>query len=96
MGGFRALDLERLTPGRFCAVGGHSAALWSRAGETAPGAFDDAADFARHDVIGSASRRSPYDVPVWLDVGTDDPFRAADTQLATELRADGARVSFHV
>lgn len=96
MGGFGALDLARLSPARFCAVGGHSAALWARPGDTADGAFDNAADFARHDVIGSARRRSPYDVPVWLDVGTDDPFRAADTQLATELRAHGARVSFQV
>ena len=96
MGGFGALDLARLSPARFCAVGGHSAALWARAGDTAAGAFDDAADFARHDVIGAARLRSPYDVPVWLDVGTVDPFRAADTQLATELKAHGARVSFHV
>jgi S-formylglutathione hydrolase FrmB len=96
MGGFGALDLARLAPGRFCAVGGHSAALWARAGDTAAGAFDDAGDFARHDVIGSAGRRSPFEVPVWLDVGTDDPFRTADTQLASELRAHGARVSFHV
>src|SRR5438105_3207090 len=28
MGGFGALDLARLWPHRFCAVGGHSAALW--------------------------------------------------------------------
>ena len=28
MGGFGALDLARLHPARFCAVGGHSPALW--------------------------------------------------------------------
>jgi S-formylglutathione hydrolase FrmB len=28
MGGFGAYDLARLDPGRFCAVGGHSAAIW--------------------------------------------------------------------
>ena len=43
MGGFGALDIARLHPHRFCAVGAHSPALWQTAGETAPGAFDDAA-----------------------------------------------------
>jgi S-formylglutathione hydrolase FrmB len=96
MGGFGALDLGRLAPRRFCAVGGHSAALWFRGGDTPQGAFDDAEDFARHDVIAAARSRSPYRSPVWIDVGTADPFRAADTALARELRADGARVTFHV
>ena len=97
MGGFGALDLARLHPGRFCAVGGHSAALWAQAGDTAPGAFDSAADFAHHDVIRAAAGRDPYGAtPVWLDVGTEDPFRAADTRLAGELRGRGGAVSFHV
>jgi len=33
MGGFGAYDLALLHPGRFCAVGGHSAALWFEGGE---------------------------------------------------------------
>ncbi len=95
MGGFGALDLARLRPGRFCAVGGHSAALWSSAGQTASGAFDDAADFARHDVIGAARRGNPYGrTPVFLDVGRDDGFRFADEELAQALRSHGARVTF--
>jgi S-formylglutathione hydrolase FrmB len=74
MGGFGALDLARLAPGRFCAAGGHSAALWLAASETAPGAFDNAQDFARHDLYGAASRGNPYGTtPVWLDVGSADP-----------------------
>ena len=97
MGGFGALDIARLHPGRFCAIGGHSAALWQYGGRTAPGAFDDAEDFARHDVVAAASRSNPYGgTPVWLDVGTDDPFRAADTALAQELRSHRARVALHV
>lgn len=96
MGGFGALDLARLAPHRFCAVGGHSAALYFRGANTPDGAFDDLADFQRHDLLGFAGGRSPYRVPVWLDVGTDDPFRQADTDLANELRADGAKVTFHV
>jgi S-formylglutathione hydrolase FrmB len=86
MGGFGALDLARLHPRRFCAVGGHSAALWRSGGETAAGAFDDAADFARHDVVNSPF---PFRGPVWLDVGAADPFRAADTAFA---RVHGLRL----
>jgi len=40
MGGFGALDLARIAPRRFCAVGGHSAALWFQGGDTPAGAFD--------------------------------------------------------
>jgi enterochelin esterase-like enzyme len=97
MGGFGALDIARLHPTRFCAVGAHSAALWVSGGDSAAGAFDDAQDFARHDVIGAARSSDPYrGMAVWIDVGTDDPFRAADSLLARELRADGQRVSAHV
>jgi S-formylglutathione hydrolase FrmB len=97
MGGFGALNLARLDPHRFCAVGGHSAALWASGGETAAGAFDDAEDFARNDVIGSARHRDPYrGTAVWIDVGTEDPFRVADTRLAGELRHAGHPVQFHV
>ncbi|HTA06081.1 MAG TPA: alpha/beta hydrolase-fold protein [Solirubrobacteraceae bacterium] len=98
MGGFGAYDIARRSPSRFCAVGGHSAALWATGGETAPGAFDDAEDFARHDVIAEAeAAQSPYaGKALWLDVGTDDPFRTADTRLAHALREKGETVSFHV
>ena len=60
------------------------------------GAFDDAADFARNDVIAFAARRSLTHAPVWIDVGTKDPFRQVDTVLVGELRADGERVRFKV
>jgi enterochelin esterase-like enzyme len=96
MGGFGALDLARLWPGHFCAVGGHSAALWFRGADTPAGAYDDAADFERHDVLEAARSHSPYRAPVWIDVGTEDPFLQADTALAHELRGDGALVAFHV
>ena len=96
MGGFGALDLARLAPGRFCAVGAHPAALWTSGGETPAGAFDDAEDFARHDLIGLARTQTLTNAPVWIDVGRDDPFAQADTTLAEELRARGERVSFHL
>jgi S-formylglutathione hydrolase FrmB len=88
MGGFGAFDLARQRPRRFCAVGGHSPALWLRAGDTAPGAFDDAADFARNDVVGLARSRgrAPWGrARLWLDGGTADPFRAGGDALAAAL-----------
>jgi enterochelin esterase-like enzyme len=96
MGGFGALDLARLAPTRFCAVGAHSAALWFRGADTPAGAFDDAQDFARHDLLRFAQTRTLYRVPVWIDVGRDDPFLRADTMLARELRARGASVRLAV
>jgi enterochelin esterase-like enzyme len=79
--------IPEVHPGRFCAVGGHSPALWRTAGETAPGAFDDAEDFARHDVIGAA-RANPDafgEEPLWLDAGDEDPFRPGDDAMAAAL-----------
>ena len=94
MGGFGALDLARLHPGRFCAAGGHAPALWETGGETPAGAFDDAEDFARHDVIGAARRGWPFgSTRIWIDVGRNDPFRRANTALA---RALGPRAHFTV
>jgi S-formylglutathione hydrolase FrmB len=97
MGGFGALDIARLDRGRFCAVGGHSAALWTSAGLTAPGAFDDAADFSRHDVIGAARRSAtPLGrVPIRIDMGYADPFRSADEAFVSALRRDGSNVQLH-
>ena len=83
MGGFGAYDIARRNPDRFCAVGGHSPALWRTGGETAPGAFDDAEDFARHDVIAKADDLD--DVPVWLDAGDKDPFRPGDEAFAAAV-----------
>ena len=60
MGGFGALDLARLNRGRFCAVAGHSPAIWTTARETTEGAFDNAEDFARHDVVTAASSRASW------------------------------------
>ena len=94
MGGYGALHLASLAPRRFCAVGGHSAALWTSPGATAPGAFDDAEDYARNDVFtrAPAFRR----LPVWIDGGTRDPFRDADRAFVAALRRAGARVVYHL
>lgn len=84
MGGFGAFDLALHNPGRFCAVGGHSPAIWRQAGETAPGAFDDAADFGRHDVVALARAPRPA-AALWLDSGDGDPFLSGDRALAASL-----------
>ncbi len=88
MGGFGAYDIARLRPDRFCAVGGHSAALWLSGGDSAAGAFDDAGDFARHDVIAVARVRGQAawgTARLWLDGGTEDPFREGGEALASAL-----------
>ncbi len=96
MGGFGALDLGRLAPKRFCAVGGHSPAVFERGSDGAAYAFGGEADFAKHDLLTLARHRSPYGSAVWIDVGDRDDLRPAVGRLARELRADSAKVSFHV
>jgi Putative esterase len=83
MGGFGAFDLARFR--RFCAVGGHSAAMWRSGGETPAGAFDDAEDFARNDVLGFSRPRVYGRARIWIDVGRSDPFHDADVELARRL-----------
>jgi S-formylglutathione hydrolase FrmB len=97
MGGFGALDIARLWPGRWCAVGGNSAAIFYP-GYTAQGAFDDAEDFARHDLLDAAKHHPDLyrGVPVWIDTGTTDFFRKADTVFAHELEPGNSPVTFHV
>ncbi len=96
MGGFGALNLGRHQD-RFCAVGGHSPAVFERRNESGISfGFHNAADFAHNDLLGIARKRSSYDAPVWIDVGDQDELRPADALLARELRARGADVSFHV
>jgi S-formylglutathione hydrolase FrmB len=92
MGGFGALHLARFR--RFCAVGGHSAAMWRTGGETPQGAFDNAEDFEQNDII-EAAAANPHlyrRARVWIDIGTDDPFRSANEELAHRLAGE----SFHL
>jgi S-formylglutathione hydrolase FrmB len=96
MGGFGALDLGRLEPKRFCAVGGHSPAILLQSSRFVLGAFDSLEDFRHHDLLRIARGHSPYDAPVWIDVGTRDELRPAAAALARELKDDGTDVSFHV
>lgn len=76
MGGYGALRLAGLLgPDRVSTVVAVSAALFRSVGATAPGAFDDAEDFAAHDIVHQAAQL--YDIRVRLDCGNGDPFRPA-------------------
>jgi len=79
MGGYGAL-LAASRDRRFCAVGVMSPALWLEPGETAPGAFDNAADYERNDVFKLEPPR-----PLWIALGASDPFH--DAALAYARRA---------
>jgi poly(3-hydroxybutyrate) depolymerase len=97
MGGFGAFDIALHHPGMFCAVGGHSPALWFEGGETAPGAFDDAADFERNDVVGTVQAEPDAfgDAKVWIDYGTEDPFRVYDEGFVEAMGAGDADLTAH-
>lgn len=75
MGGFGALHLGALLgPERVAAVAALSPALWHAYDDTAPGAYDDAADFDRVTVMG---RQTELDgIAVRVDCGKGDPFYA--------------------
>ncbi len=96
MGGFGALDLARLAPGRFCAVGAHSPALLPAQYLSSAGAFDDAADFSRHDLLSLAMAKRLYRIPVYLDVGRADALRYPDTTFADAVRAHGTKITFRL
>ncbi|SOC88035.1 Putative esterase [Curtobacterium sp. 314Chir4.1] len=76
MGGYGALHLAGvLGTARVRAVSAISPALWTSAGDTARGAFDDAADFRANTVIGR--QRSLDGIAVRVDCGTGDGFEPA-------------------
>ncbi|MFV0464256.1 MAG: hypothetical protein ACK5MP_13870 [Nostocoides sp.] len=86
MGGYGALLLADalLSSGsahRLLGVATMSAALWTSAGATAPGAFDDAEDYATHDVFDARHRLSG--VPISMACGTSDPFYAGNVAYVT-------------
>lgn len=75
MGGFGALHLAPVLGGALRGVGVMSPALWHRYDDTSPGAFDDAADFARVTVFGREDTLAG--VPLRVDCGEGDPFYPA-------------------
>lgn len=75
MGAFGALLLASdLGPARVAAVGAMSVALWPTADRAASGAFDDADDFARNDLLDPSRARALGTVAARIDCGTADAF----------------------
>jgi enterochelin esterase-like enzyme len=83
MGGYGALLLASRVPDRVRAVAVDAAALWRRAADTAPGAFDGAEDFAAHDVLGHLDRLQG--LPLRVGCGRSDPFIATNRALVKAL-----------
>jgi S-formylglutathione hydrolase FrmB len=80
MGGYGALLAAEEHPGVFGAVAATSPAVWRRAQDTSKGAFDSAADFTAHDVLGGIGRLGAG-VRVRVDCGNDDPFATTSREL---------------
>jgi hypothetical protein len=79
MGGYGSLLAAETQPERFRAVVAVAPALWRTHDEQAsavPEAFDGAQDYAAHDVFAHPERLAR--IALRVDVGADDPFRAAD------------------
>jgi S-formylglutathione hydrolase FrmB len=83
MGAYGALLLgARLGPTRTAAICAVSPALWTSFDETAPGAFDSAADYAANTVWGLPQLAS---IPIRIDCGNSDPFYSATKQFIAQL-----------
>ncbi|MEO6413885.1 MAG: alpha/beta hydrolase-fold protein [Pedococcus sp.] len=86
MGGYGSLLLaSQLGPEKVFAVVPESAALWTDAGLSAPGAFDDREDFEAHDVFENSRTRVLARIPVRLDCGRSDPFVVGNKAFAKAL-----------
>jgi S-formylglutathione hydrolase FrmB len=87
MGGYGALLLaQTLGSTRVAAVAASSPAVFSsfaNAKATNARAFDDAADFARHDVMTGLDRLNP--AATWIDCGHSDPFADVTERLRSRL-----------
>jgi enterochelin esterase-like enzyme len=83
MGGYGALLAAETAPHRFRAVCATSPALFTSAASTAAGAFDNAANYDRHDVYTQTARLAALTVRV--DCGTGDPFYEATKKFVARL-----------
>lgn len=73
MGGYGALLLaQREGRQRIVAIAVDAPAIFRSAGATAPGAFDDAADFEKNDVMTANAKLAG--IPIRVVCGTQDPF----------------------
>ncbi|HEX6447193.1 MAG TPA: alpha/beta fold hydrolase [Streptosporangiales bacterium] len=83
MGGYGSLLLAERHPGRVAAVAAVSPALWLRAEDSAPGAFDGPDDFRRNDVF--ARVHALRNTPLRVDCGDVDPFAGATRAFRARL-----------
>lgn len=83
MGGYGALLMAQRHRDRFVAAVATSPALWRSFDESADGAFDDAGDFAAHDVFATIDDLGS--LPVQIDCGTGDGFVDAARDFASRL-----------
>lgn len=81
MGGYGSLLLAE-RHAKFVAVAASSAAVWFRGGDTRPGAFDSAEDFAAHDVLADLTR---LPARVRIDCGIDDPFASTSSAMLRRI-----------
>ena len=89
MGGYGALLLAETYPKRIRRVGAESPAIWpsyAASQDANPSAFDSAADWSAHDVIGHLAELGR--IPVRVDCGLSDPFVP---RLAPTCQVAGAR-----
>ena len=95
MGGYGALLAALEHPGVFSGVITSSAAVWNTHAESARDAFDNAADFAAHDVWSRLDQLA--NLPVRIDCGEDDPFVTANRRLVAALphAEGGISAGFH-
>ncbi len=84
MGGYGALLLARRHPDLVVAVAASSPAMWHSYRASAPGAFDSAADFAEHAILGTPPVPG---VAYRIDCGEADPFHSVSREAADALQA---------
>jgi enterochelin esterase-like enzyme len=84
MGGYGALLLARRHPNGVAAAAASSPAVWSSFHDAAPGAFDSAADFDAHRVLGTGPAPG---VAYRIACGNADEFSGVSHRLASQLAA---------
>ncbi|MDT4892722.1 MAG: hypothetical protein QOE97_1757 [Pseudonocardiales bacterium] len=89
MGGYGALYLAGvLGASRVAGAVAESPAMWHTAGQTAPGAFDGAADFAAHSVLGRVERLRG--IALQVDCGSADGFAPVTRDLRAAITPEPA------
>jgi enterochelin esterase-like enzyme len=83
MGGYGALLAAERDPSNFVGVAPASPALWLKSSATAPGAFDNPADFYANDVFTHVDALQK--MAVATACGTGDPFYAATRHLVDSM-----------